>query len=91
MWAYAEHLLSSTGRVQLSYESILKTDPPVFSTEKGKNCLIVVVAIVNEASWKMRVKRMMTGSFVSGSGLLKYITFNLKRKAGLSAKLFEDR
>lgn len=96
MWAYAEHQLSERRRVLLSPESIIKIDLPTFLTKEGKTCFLIIVAVAKEAVWKARVKRGMTGDFVSSPRLVRYFMFHLKRKLelekrSLSVKMFKER
>lgn len=71
-----EHQLSSTRRIQLLSESILKFDPPDFLTKEGMNCILVVVANAKEAIWRMKMKGIMTGNFISDPGLERYFAFH---------------
>lgn len=54
VWAYAEHFLSGTKRVQLSSESSIKINRPDFLMKEEKNDLVLLVAIVKEAMWKTK-------------------------------------
>lgn len=69
MWIYAENILSSRRRVQLSSASILNNDAHDFLTKAGKNYFLIVVRLAEGAIWKTRMNEIMTGNFYIGPGL----------------------
>lgn len=78
VWVYAEPLLSSTGRVQLSSVYIIKIDPSAFLSKEAKICFLVLArGMVSKTS----LKRLKTGRLIPDSALVIFSPFNIKEES----------
>lgn len=55
-------------------------DPAASFNKEGKSYFLVVVAVAKEVVLKTYVKGIVTSTFISGLGLVRYIIYHLKRK-----------
>lgn len=83
--AYIEQLLSTTERVQISIESIIKTMSPSSLNRERRTFFLCAVAMLKETVC-VCVKRITFGTFTSGWGLVGYFNYHLKSKVWLGKR-----